>query len=179
LKVALIATGPDQAWYAERFDGVHNGAAPDSSDHDSLREGATHGTSSDHAGSTFPELLVAAHAGTLNGHLFDQMVSDDRAPNLVVVPPADETPAHLPVDGLPPLLEALADAGIDITVVSGPALLEDADATIVAWATRCVLWVIVEGEITSTEARAAAARLELAGVVPFGVVMVGHRSNGI
>ncbi|MDQ1447802.1 MAG: hypothetical protein QOC79_773, partial [Actinomycetota bacterium] len=179
LKVALIATGPDQAWYAERFDGVHNGAAPDSSDHDSSREGATHGASSDHAGSTFPELLVAAHAGTLNGHLFDQMVRDDRAPNLVVVPPADETPAHLPVDGLPPLLEALADAGIDITVVSGPALLEDADATIVAWATRCVLWVIVEGEITSTEARAAAARLELAGVVPFGVVMVGHRSNGI
>ncbi|MDQ1457177.1 MAG: hypothetical protein QOH28_2797 [Actinomycetota bacterium] len=179
LKVALIATGPDQAWYAERFDGVHNGAAPDSSDHDSLREGATRGTSSEHAGSTFPELLVAAHAGTLNGHLFDQMVSDDRAPNLVVVPPADETPAHLPVDGLPPLLEALADAGIDITVVSGPALLEDADATIVAWATRCVLWAIVEGEITSTEARAAAARLELAGVVPFGVVMVGNRLNGI
>ncbi len=174
LKVALIATGPDQAWYAERFDGVHNGVGPDSS-----VEGATHGTSSDHAGSTFPELLVAAHAGTLNGHIFDQLASDDRAPNLVVVPPADEAPTHLPVDGLPPLLEALADAGIDITVVSGPALLEDADATIVAWATRCVLWVIVEGEITSTEARAAAARLELAGVVPFGVVMVGHRSNGI
>jgi hypothetical protein len=182
LKVALIATGPDQAWYAERFDGVHNGAASDSSDssdHDSLREGAAHGASPEHARSTFPELLVAAHAGTLNGHLFDQMVSDDRAPNLVVVAPADETPSHLPVDGLPPLLEALADAGIDITVVSGPALLEDADATIVAWATRCVLWVIGEGEITSTEARAAAARLELAGVVPFGVVMVGHRSNGI
>ncbi|MDP9333568.1 MAG: hypothetical protein M3Q30_09705 [Actinomycetota bacterium] len=179
LKVALIATGPDQAWYAERFDGVHHGAAADSSDDDSSAEGATDGASSNHAGSTFPELLVAAHAGTLNGHLFDQLASDDRAPNLVVVPPADEAPTHLPVDGLPPLLEALADAGIDITVVSGPALLEDADATIVAWATRCVLWVIVEGEITSTEARAAAARLELAGVVPFGVVMVGHRSNGI
>ncbi|MDQ1433874.1 MAG: hypothetical protein QOF59_690, partial [Actinomycetota bacterium] len=49
----------------------------------------------------------------------------------------------------------------------------------VAWATRCVLWAIVEGEITTTEARTAAARLELAGVVPFGVVMVGNRLNGI
>jgi hypothetical protein len=175
LKVALIATGPDQAWYADRFDAAHNG----SNDVDASDDDSSDGASSDHAGSTFPELLVAAHAGTLDGHLFDQLASDERAPNLVVVPPANEAPTHLPVDGLPPLLEALGDAGIDITVVSGPALLEDADATIVAWATRCVLWVIVEGEVTSTEARAAAARLELAGVVPFGVVMVGHRSNGI
>jgi len=111
--------------------------------------------------------------------LSDRLASDDRAPNLVVVPPSSDAPAHLPVDGLPPLLQALGDSGIDVVVVSGPALLEDADATIVAWATRCVLWAIVDGEITSTEARAAAARLELAGVVPFGVVMVGNRSNGI
>jgi hypothetical protein len=158
LKVALIATNPDQAWYAERFD---------SSGRD------------DHAGATFPELLAAAHAGTLNGQVRDGLARDERVPNLVVVPPSDEAPVRLPVDGLPPLLQALADAGTDIVVISGPALLEDADATIVAWATRCVLWAIVEGEITSNEARAAAARLELAGVVPFGVVMVGHRSNGI
>jgi Mrp family chromosome partitioning ATPase len=165
LKVALIATTPDQAWYAERFDSPHDGAA----DH----------ASSNHGASTFPELLVAAHAGTLDGRLSEQLASDDRAPNLVVVPPSSDAPAHLPVDGLPPLLQALGDSGIDVVVVSGPALLEDADATIVAWATRCVLWAIVDGEITSTEARAAAARLELAGVVPFGVVMVGNRSNGI
>jgi hypothetical protein len=179
LKVALIATGPDQAWYADRFDVPPNGSSrADPSGDDASDENVSDGASSNHAGSTFPELLAAAHAGTLNGHLVDQLASDDRAPNLMVVPPSDEAPAHLPVDGLPPLLEALADAGIDITVVSGPALLEDADATIVAWATRCVLWAIIEGEITSTEARAAAARLELAGVVPFGVVMVGLRSNG-
>lgn len=165
LKVALIATTPDQAWYAERFDSPDGGAAGHAS--------------ANHGGSTFPELLVAAHAGTLDGHLSDQLASDDRAPNLVVVPPSSDAPAHLPVDGLPPLLQALGDSGIDVVVVSGPALLEDADATIVAWATRCVLWAIVDGEITSTEARAAAARLELAGVVPFGVVMVGNRSNGI
>ena len=167
MKVALIATSPEQAWYAERFD-----SAP------AANGGATDVTTRGH-GSTFPELLAAAHAGTLNGQLRDGLSSDERAPNLVVVPPSDEAPAQLPVDGLPPLLLALADAGIDIVVVSGPALLEDADATIVAWATRCVLWAIVEGEITSTEARAAAARLELAGVVPFGVVMVGNRLGGI
>ncbi|HEY5172839.1 MAG TPA: hypothetical protein VIK54_14010, partial [Acidimicrobiia bacterium] len=164
LKVALIATTPDQAWYAERFESSPRGAPE---------------VSPNHGGSTFPELLVAAHAGTLDGRLSDQLASDVRAPNLVVVPPSSEAPAHLPVDGLPPLLQALGDSGIDVVVVSGPALLEDADATIVAWATRCVLWAIVDGEITSTEARAAAARLELAGVVPFGVVMVGNRSNGI
>jgi hypothetical protein len=168
LKVALIATSPDQAWYADRF----NPGTPSS------RVGSTDVATTSH-GSTFPELLAAAHAGTLNGQLRDGLSTDDRAPNLVVVPPSDEAPAQLPVDGLPPLLLALADAGIDIVVVSGPALLEDADATIVAWATRCVLWAIVEGEITSTEAKAAAARLELAGVVPFGVVMVGNRLNGI
>jgi hypothetical protein len=165
LKVALIATSPDQAWYADRFESqVH--ASSDEGD-------------GIHAGSTFPELLVAAHAGTLNGQLRDLLPSDDRAPNLMVVPPSHVAPAQLPVDGLPPLLQALTDAGIDITVVSGPALLEEADATIVAWATRCVLWAIVEGEITTTEARAAAARLELAGVVPFGVVMIAHRPNAL
>ncbi|MCU1467947.1 MAG: hypothetical protein JWM72_3875 [Actinomycetia bacterium] len=168
LKVALIATSPDQAWYADRF-----------ISHDQSGNGGSTDVATTSHGSTFPELLAAAHAGTLNGQLRDGLPTDDRAPNLVVVPPSDEAPAQLPVDGLPPLLLALADAGIDIVVVSGPALLEDADATIVAWATRCVLWAIVEGEITSTEARAAAARLELAGVVPFGVVMVGNRLNGI
>jgi Mrp family chromosome partitioning ATPase len=173
LKVALIATSPEQAWYADRFE---PSTAP------ALGATGTPGSADvapAHHGSTFPELLAAAHAGTLNGQLRDGLSTDERAPNLVVVPPSDEAPVQLPVDGLPPLLLALSDAGIDIVVVSGPALLEDADATIVAWATRCVLWAIVEGEITSTEARAAAARLELAGVVPFGVVMVGNRLNGI
>lgn len=187
LKVALIATTPDQAWYAERFDEADpvsvrvTDDADDADDSEATPPDVTPAERKPASAkrSTFPELLVAAHAGTLNGQLRDQLASDARAPNLVVVPPSDEAPAQLAVDGLPPLLLALADAGIDITVVSGPALLEDADATIVAWATRCVLWAIVEGEITSTEARAAAARLELAGVVPFGVVMVGHRLSGI
>jgi hypothetical protein len=174
LKVALIATTPEQAWYARRFVSVPPALPEDSSD------GTLAGhIPSDHSGATFPELLASAHAGTLNGHLGDRLASDERAPNLVVVPPSEETSVQLPVDGLPLLLQALADAGIDVTIISGPALLEDADATIVAWATRCVLWAIVSGEITSTEARAAAARLELAGVVPFGVVMVGHRLHGI
>ena len=192
LKVALIATTPDQAWYADRFTsynpaelhGERDDEGDDESDEgdESDESAAGEVRAEAHAaprGTTFTELLVAAHAGTLNGQLRDQLTSDDRVPNLLVIPPSEETPVQLPVDGLPPLLHALAEAGVDVTVVAGPALLEDADATIVAWATRCVLWAIVEGEVTSAEARAAAARLELAGVVPFGVVMVGHRLNAI
>jgi Mrp family chromosome partitioning ATPase len=77
------------------------------------------------------------------------------------------------------LLQALSDGGVDVTVISGPPLLEEADATIVAWATRNVLWAIIPGEVTRAEARAAAARMELAGVTPFGVVMVEPQTIGV
>jgi hypothetical protein len=154
LKVALVATAPEQSWYMKPFKQPNGG------------------------GSTLPELLELAHDGTLNGHLQDRLATTDKAPNLVVVPPADKPMLQLPVDGLPPLLHALADSGIDVTVISGPALLEEADATIIAWATRSVLWAIEPGEVTEVQARAAAARLDLAGVTPFGVVIVERRVRG-
>jgi Mrp family chromosome partitioning ATPase len=153
LKVALVATAPEQSWFMKPFSNPPEGS------------------------SSLPELLQRAHDGTLNGHLQDRLATSDKAPNLVVVPPAERRTMQLPVDGLPPLLHALADSGIDVTVISGPALLEHADATIVAWATRNVLWAIEPGEITQVQARAAAARLELAGVTPFGVVMLERRHN--
>ena len=99
-----------------------------------------------------PELLDRAQSGTLRPGLPQQLPANDSAPNLVVVPPADEHMLHLPIDGLPALLQALSDGGVDVTVISGPPLLEDADATIVAWATRNVLWAIIPGEITRAEA---------------------------
>jgi Mrp family chromosome partitioning ATPase len=68
--------------------------------------------------------------------------------------------------------------GVDVTVIAGPPFLEAADATIIAWATRSVMWAIAPGETTRADARAAIARLELAGVTSFGVVMVGAGSNG-
>jgi Mrp family chromosome partitioning ATPase len=153
LKVALVATAPEQSWFMKPFSNPPEGSA------------------------SLPELLQRAHDGTLNGHLQDRLATSDKAPNLVVVPPAERRTMQLPVDGLPPLLHALSDSGIDVTVISGPALLEHADATIVAWATRNVLWAIEPGEITQVQARAAAARLELAGVTPFGVVMLERRHN--
>jgi Mrp family chromosome partitioning ATPase len=153
LKVALVATAPEQSWFMKPFSHPPDGSA------------------------SLPELLRRAHDGTLNGHLQDRLATSDKAPNLVVVPPAQQPTLQLPVDGLPPLLHALSDSGIDVTVISGPALLEHADATIVAWATRNVLWAIEPGEITQVQARAAAARLELAGVTPFGVVMVERRHS--
>ncbi|MFM8971898.1 MAG: hypothetical protein ACKOOG_04510 [Actinomycetota bacterium] len=153
LRVALVATGPEQAWYMKPFSLPRAG------------------------GMALPELLELAQGGRLNGHLRERLATTDKAPNLVVVPPADRPVLHLPIDGLPPLLHALADSGVDVTVIAGPALLEDADATLVAWATRSVLWAIEPGEITQVQARAAAARLELAGVTPFGVVMVDRKHS--
>lgn len=154
LKVALMATSADQDWYLESF----------TSPNGLMR---------------LPELLNRAQSGTLTPDLPQQLPATDRAPNLVVVPPADSPVLNLPVDGLPALLEALSDGGVDVTVISGPPLLEEADATIVAWATRNVLWAIIPGEVTRAEARAAAARMELAGVTPFGVVMVEPQSLGV
>jgi hypothetical protein len=154
LKVALMATSADQDWYLESF------VSPNGM----MR---------------LPELLDRAQSGTLAADLPRQLPATERAPNLVMVPPADEQMLNLPIDGLPALLQALAEGGVDVTVISGPPLLEEADATIVAWATRNVLWAIIPGEVTRAEARAAAARMELAGVTPFGVVMVEPQTLGV
>ena len=154
LKVALMATSSDQDWYLDSF----------TSPNGMMR---------------LPELLDRAQSGTLVAGLPQTLPATDRAPNLVVVPPADHPMMHLPIDGLPALLQALSDGGVDVTVISGPPLLEEADATIVAWATRNVLWAIIPGEVTRAEARAAAARMELAGVTPFGVVMVEPQTLGV
>ncbi len=155
LKVALMAMSVDQDWYLEAFTPSINGIA------------------------RLPELLQRAHSGTLPTGWRDQLPATDFAPNLVVVPPADEPLLHLPIDGLPALLQELSEGGVDVTVIAGPPLLEEADATIVAWATRNVLWAIIPGEVTRAEARAAAARMELAGVTPFGVVMVEPQTAGV
>ena len=155
LKVALVAMSVDQDWYLDAFPLNRSGMV------------------------RLPELLERAQSGTLPVGWRDRLPVTEYVPNLVVVPPADEHVLHLPVDGLPALLQELSDGGVDVTVISGPPLLEEADATIVAWATRNVLWAIVPGEVTRAEARAAAARMELAGVTPFGVVMVEPSAIGV
>jgi Mrp family chromosome partitioning ATPase len=155
LKVALVAMSVDQDWYLEAFTLNRQGMV------------------------RLPELLERAHTGTLPAGWRDRLPVTEYAPNLVVVPPANEPVLHLPIDGLPALLQELSDGGVDVTVIAGPPLLEEADATIVAWATRNVLWAIIPGEVTRAEARAAAARMELAGVTPFGVVMVEPQTIGV
>ena len=112
LKVALVAMSVDQDWYLEAFTLNRTGMV------------------------RLPELLERAHSGTLPAGWRDRLPVTEFAPNLVVVPPANEQLLHLPVDGLPALLQALSDGGVDVTVIVGPPLLEEADATIVAWATR-------------------------------------------
>jgi Mrp family chromosome partitioning ATPase len=144
LRVALIATEARQAWFlgADR--------APNAA--------------------TLPDLLALARSGSLNGQISDALVPTQLANLAVLAPGATEADDLL--DGLPALLEALARSGIDVTVIAAPALLEDPAATILAWSTRSVLWVIEAGEVTEPEAREAASRLALAGATPFGVAMV-------
>lgn len=143
LRVALVATDARQSWYAEDADAN---------------------------GPTLPSLLALANAGRLNGELRDTLVPTP-VPNLRVLPHGD-TESEALLDGLPALLEALADADIDVTVIAGPAMLEEASATLLAWSTRTVLWVVESGQVTEQEAREAAARLALAGATPFGVALV-------
>jgi hypothetical protein len=150
LRVALIGTSPRQRWYS--YDGVAVGPH---------RNGDT---------PTFPRLLELAYDGRLNGEVPGRLLRT-RQDNLLVLPPG-ETDINVSPDGLPPLLHALTNADIDVTVIAAPALLEDPNTTIYAWTTRSVLWVSESGETTIDNARAGASRLSLAGVTPFGVAVV-------
>ena len=92
------------------------------------REESTNG-SGDHT-LAFPQLLELAHAGRLNGSLPRGLVKTSLN-NLLVMPPGEDEDFSL--DGLRPLLEALSAGGVDVTVIAGPSLLEDPNATILAW----------------------------------------------
>jgi Mrp family chromosome partitioning ATPase len=149
LQVALVATSPSQAWYLEHF------MAPLDGEGD------------------LSQLLELAHEGVFNGQATRHLAWTDLTENLVIVPPSPEGALNVPLDAFPPFLESLQRSGVDVTVIAGPPLLEDANATIVAWETRSVLWAVQVGTVTRRAAAEAAARLELAHVSPFGIVMVG------
>ena len=155
VRVALIGTSPRQSWFAQSaLIGSGNGA--------------------ERATTTFPELLELAYSGRLNGETPEYLQRTD-IENLFVLPPG-QTDIDVSNDGLAPMLQALSNANIDVTVIAAPALLEDPNTTIYAWTTRSVLWVMETGEITLEEAREAASRLSLAGVTPLGVAMVDQES---
>ncbi len=124
--------------------------------------------------SSFPsvvDLLEAARNGELPADLRSMLATID-VPNLYVVPPGED--GELPLDGLPPLLDALSRQGIDTVVIGGPAFLEDPNATIIAWSTRHMLWAVEMGHVDSRDAQLAADRLDIAGVSPFGVAVVNR-----
>ena len=148
LDVALVPTSARQAWFA---DATSSQGAP-----------------------TLTEMLTVAHSGRLNGQIREHLVPS-RLANLRVLAPSEVESDDL-LERLPQLFEGLASAGVDVTVIAGPSLLEDPSATIFAWSTRSVLWVIEAGEVTDQEAREAASRLELAGASPFGVAMISEQS---
>jgi hypothetical protein len=147
LKVALIATDERQSWFIG----------------DEHRPVTT----------TLPDLLALAHAGHLNGQVADSLIPTERE-NLVVLAPGVAELDEL-LEGMPALLETLTNIGIDVTVIAGPALLEDPTATLMVWSTRRVLWVLESGSSTSDEAREASSRLVLAGAGAFGVTLVDAR----
>jgi hypothetical protein len=149
LQVALVATSPRQSWYLERFTVPVEG------------------------GGDLSYLLEQAQDGAFNGQATRHLAWTDLTTNLVVVPPSPEGSLTVPLDSLPPFVEALERSGIDVTVIAGPSLLDDANATIVAWEVRTVLWAVQVGTVTRRAASEAATRLDLANVDPFGIVMVG------
>jgi Mrp family chromosome partitioning ATPase len=142
LRVVLVPTCRRQSWYADAPDGA-------------LR---------------LPDLLALAYTGRLNGEV-PQQLQPTPFDNLRILPHGD-TEADALIDGLPPLLRSFADSGIDVTVIAAPSILEDPSATILAWSTRSVLWVVETGGVTQQQASEAAAKLELAGASPFGVAVV-------
>jgi len=199
MRVALVATEPRQSWFV-------NGQAVDDSPPDSensvpeAHDGAASEDTlpasdlnvhalEDHEPTvvmdrpsanvpqapSFGELLELAHEGRLNGSLSRGLV-ESHVQNLFVVGPGQPN-GKAELDGLRPLLEALS-SDVHVTVIAGPALLEDPDATIFAWTTRSVLWAIETGEVTEVEAKEAASRLSLAGVEAFGIAMVNVKSKG-
>jgi len=151
VRVVLVGTSTNHDWYT--------GARAD----DEL------------AGTHLPDLLVRAHDGDLDATILDRLGSAE-VPNLFVVPPGTEDDPYLSLDGLPPLLSILSQDDVDIVIIAGPPFLADPNATILSWATRHVLWCIRTGAVTEAQAREAASRLELAGVAPFGLALIGRES---
>jgi Mrp family chromosome partitioning ATPase len=151
LRVALIATDARQSWFL-----------------DTRRD-------PDESGVPFPDLLELAHRGALDGTLPSSLVRTN-LDKLVVLPPGEED-REVRLDGLRPLLETLSDSNVvDVTVIAGPAVLEDPNATILAWTTRSVLWAFETGEVTEGEAKEAASRVALAGATSFGIAMVNGKT---
>jgi len=92
-------------------------------------------------------------------------------PHLTLLPPNPDPTQPLPLDHLPNLLTHLNNTGTDITIIAGPPLLENPDATLIAWATQHILWTIHPGHTTTQQAHTAATRAQLANTTPFGTII--------
>ena len=171
--VALVGTVPRQDWFLDEAY-VSGDLDADDAALDADDAALDDPTTPAGAVTTFSELLQQAQDGTLVGDIRSRLATRGIA-NLYVVPPGEHD-IDLSLDGLPPLLDVLAQSEIDVTVIAGPALLEDPNATIIAWSTRHVLWTIEIGRVNTRDARLAADRLELAGVEPFGIALVNRRT---
>jgi Mrp family chromosome partitioning ATPase len=150
LRVVLVATEARQAWFLDASDPVETGLP-------------------------FPQLLDLAHRGVLDGALPRALVKT-RLDKLLVLPPPNEEDRDVRLDGLRPLLAALSTSDVDVTVIAGPAVLEDPNATILSWTTRSVLWAFETGDVTEAQAKEAASRVALAGASSFGIAMVNAKT---
>jgi Mrp family chromosome partitioning ATPase len=191
LRVVLVATSTEQSWFVPSVDdGRHDDGDDLATEPTGARDGGAPMRAPDGGGPfagigseedardglgmlTLPQVLEQAHLGRLNGSIESALLPTS-VQNLRVLAPGPQEDLDATLDGLPPLLHALANAAIDVTVIAGPPLLDDPNATIFAWAVRSVLWTVRAGDVTEAQGREAAARLQLAGVEPFGVAMVGR-----
>jgi capsular polysaccharide biosynthesis protein len=176
VSVALIGTVPRQSWFlADVFD--EEDAEGRVEDRTAFGDAAAPPRTADTITNvrTLPDLLQDAEAGRLVGDVRTRLATRE-IPNLYVIPPGADEGTLTSLDGLPPLLDALTRSGIDICVIAGPALLEDPNATIIAWSTRHVLWAVEMGQVAKADANLAADRIELAGVTPFGIALVNRHA---
>ena len=93
LRVVLVPADPRQSWYADAPDGAMR----------------------------LPDFLALAYGGGLNGEVPHQL-QPTPVDNLRILPHGD-TEADALIDGLPPLLRAFADGGVDVAVIAAPSIL--------------------------------------------------------
>ena len=104
---------------------------------------------------TFPQLFESAYLGRLNGEV--PRLFRTNVDNLLVLPPG--TRIDVSPDGLPPLLQTLADADFDLAVIAAPASRTRTRRSTPG--RPAVLWVMESGELTVEQAPAWRAGLRL------------------
>lgn len=124
------------------------------------------------AKSSFASLVNDAAYGRLDVHLNGEFHSVPPLQNLWVVPPGSRTPTSLSPWAVSEVLDAFNSDKLDLCIITGYSALRSPEFSVLAHQAGSVLWVVEAGRTTDQAARAARARLDLAGATSFGVALV-------